>query len=197
MPSSATPPSRRGRERPSHRTDLRTVGGSAPCHRAGRGTDKHPPPKALLERLSDRLKLLTGGPREFSERQRTLRSTIEWSYELLEEGEKALFGRLSVFSGGATLEATEAVCDALGDLSLDAPRAPPRCWRRACWDRRKGQGRAALGDAGDHPRVREERLEESGEVEEIKRVHAQYFLTLAEEACQNSMAQIKLSGWRA
>jgi DNA-binding SARP family transcriptional activator len=59
------------------------------------------PPEALLDRLSDRLKLLTGGPRELSERQRTLRNTIEWSYELLEEGEKVLFRGLSVFSGGA------------------------------------------------------------------------------------------------
>jgi hypothetical protein len=56
----------------------------------------------LLSRLKDRLKLLRGGARDFSERQRTLWSTIEWSYELLEEDQKALFRRLSGFSGGAT-----------------------------------------------------------------------------------------------
>jgi class 3 adenylate cyclase len=61
------------------------------------------PPKAMLQRLSSRLKLLTGGARDLPERQRTLRATIEWSFALLEEGEQLLFGRLAVFSGGARL----------------------------------------------------------------------------------------------
>ena len=76
-------------------------------------------PQKMLERLSNRLKLLTGGARDLPERQRTLRSTIEWSYGLLEEGEKVLFARLSVFAGGRTLEAIEAICDAEGDLPVD------------------------------------------------------------------------------
>jgi class 3 adenylate cyclase len=62
------------------------------------------PPKKLLDRLSDRLKLLTRGARDLPERQRTLRSTIEWSYGLLDEGEKTLFARLSVFAGGVPLK---------------------------------------------------------------------------------------------
>ena len=57
-------------------------------------------PQAMLGRLGNRLKLLTGGARDLPERQRTLRSTIEWSYGLLEEDEKVLFARLSVFAGG-------------------------------------------------------------------------------------------------
>jgi predicted ATPase len=76
-------------------------------------------PQKMLERLGNRLKLLTGGARDLPERQRTLRSTIEWSYGLLEEGEKVLFARLSVFAGGRTLEAIEAICDAEGDLPVD------------------------------------------------------------------------------
>src|SRR5215211_3095029 len=76
-------------------------------------------PGVLLERLSNRLKLLTGGARNLPERQRTLRNAIQWSYELPDAGEKVLFARLSVFSGGATLEAIEAVCDAPGDLPTD------------------------------------------------------------------------------
>jgi predicted ATPase len=67
------------------------------------------PPKAILERLTSRLKLLTGGARDLPERQRTLRATIEWSHALLDEGEQLLFGRLAVFSGGRTLEAIGAV----------------------------------------------------------------------------------------
>jgi predicted ATPase len=61
------------------------------------------PPKAMLQRLSSRLKLLTGGARDLPERQRTLRATIEWSFALLDEGEQLLFARLAVFSGGARL----------------------------------------------------------------------------------------------
>ncbi len=66
----------------------------------------------ILERLEHRLPLLTGGARDLPERQRTLRATIEWSYDLLAEEEQRLFARLSVFSGGCTLEAAEDVCDA-------------------------------------------------------------------------------------
>src|SRR5688572_22895240 len=77
------------------------------------------PPRAMLERLGSRLKLVTGGARNLPERQRTLRGTIEWSHTLLEEGERVFFARLAVFSGGRTLEAIEAICDAKGDLPVD------------------------------------------------------------------------------
>ena len=76
-------------------------------------------PQKMLERLGNRLKLLTGGARDLPERQRTLRSTIEWSYGLLGEGEKVLFAKLSVFAGGRTLEAIEAICDAEDYLPID------------------------------------------------------------------------------
>jgi predicted ATPase len=69
-------------------------------------------PAVLLERLEQRLPLLAGGSRSAPERQRTLRATIAWSYELLMPVEQALFGRLAVFVGGCTLEAAEEVCDA-------------------------------------------------------------------------------------
>src|SRR5262249_26480169 len=67
-------------------------------------------PAALLARLEQRLPLLVHGARDVPQRQQTLRNTIAWSYDLLDESEKALFRRLSVFSGGFTLEAAEAVC---------------------------------------------------------------------------------------
>jgi predicted ATPase len=66
-------------------------------------------PAAILERLEQRLPLLTGGARNVPERQRTLRATIEWSYELLTPEEQQLFARLAVFAGGCTLEAAEDV----------------------------------------------------------------------------------------
>jgi predicted ATPase/class 3 adenylate cyclase len=79
-------------------------------------------PPALLRRLDQRLALLKGGAQDVDPRQRTLRGTIEWSYELLLEKEKALFARLGVFVGGCRLEAAEAVCDfdgVFGDELLD------------------------------------------------------------------------------
>jgi predicted ATPase len=69
-------------------------------------------PEQILRRLERRLPLLTGGARDAPERQRTLRSTIEWSYELLAEAEKSLVARLAVFAGSFELDAAEAVCDA-------------------------------------------------------------------------------------
>jgi predicted ATPase/class 3 adenylate cyclase len=74
-------------------------------------------PKKLLERLSDRLQILTGGARDRHARQQTLRGAIDWSYDLLEPGERKLFARLEVFSGGRSLEAIEEVCGR--DLEID------------------------------------------------------------------------------
>jgi len=68
-------------------------------------------PAQILERLAQRLDLLRAG-RDADPRQQTLRATIEWSHDLLSEPERQLFRRLSVFAGGSTLEAAEAVCDA-------------------------------------------------------------------------------------
>jgi predicted ATPase/DNA-binding SARP family transcriptional activator len=70
-------------------------------------------PAAILDRLGGRLDLLTGGPRDAPERQRTLRAAIEWSHDLLSDRERDVFARLAVFAGGWTLEAAEAV---LGDV---------------------------------------------------------------------------------
>ncbi len=81
------------------------------------------PPDALLARLGHRLDLLTGGAADLPERQRTLRGTLDWSYGLLDPHERTLLRRLSVFGGGATIDAVEAVCgdeavpDVLGTLS--------------------------------------------------------------------------------
>ena len=70
----------------------------------------------LLDRLTDRLSILVGGGPDAPERQRTLRATIDWSYELLTDAERSLLARLSVFTGGWTVEAAEAVC---GDERVD------------------------------------------------------------------------------
>ena len=76
-------------------------------------------PSAMLTRLESSLNLLTSGARDLPIRQQTLRGTVDWSYGLLNPAEQTLFRRLSVFVGGCTLEAVEAVCDTKGDLGLD------------------------------------------------------------------------------
>ena len=141
------------------------------------------PPKAMLQRLGSRLKLLTGGARDLPERQRTLRATIEWSYALLDEGEQLLFARLAVFSGGRTLEAIEAICDAEGDLPVDAFEGVSSLLDKSLLRQEEGpNGEPRFVMLETIHEYAREKLEESAEAEEIKRAHAEYFLTLAEEA---------------
>jgi predicted ATPase/class 3 adenylate cyclase len=125
-------------------------------------------PDALLERLDRRLPVLTGGPRDVPDRQRTLRDTIAWSYELLDESEQRLFSRLAVFAGGFTLRAAERVCDA--DLDTLASLVEKSLVRQ-------GEDRFRMLET-----IREfalERLEESGELERIRRRHLDFFLEFA------------------
>jgi predicted ATPase/class 3 adenylate cyclase len=141
------------------------------------------PPRAMLHRLGSRLKLLTGGARDLPERQRTLRATIEWSHALLDEGEQVLFARLAVFSGGRTLEAIEAICDSEGDLPVDAFEGVSSLVDKSLLRQEEGPDESPrfvmLETIHEFAR---EKLGESTEAEEIKRAHAEYFLTLAEEA---------------
>ena len=133
--------------------------------------------------MSSRLELLTGGARDLPARQQTLRSTIDWSYDLLDAGEQTLFRRLGVFVGGCTLEAAEAVCNAEhGDLPMDVAGWRWRRWStRACCGRKQepdGEPRFVMLET-----IREyalERLEASGEAERLRRQHARYYLTLGE-----------------
>ena len=141
------------------------------------------PPKAMLGRLANRLMLLTGGARNLPERQRTLRGTIEWSHTLLEEGEKTLFARMAVFSGGRTLEAIEAVCDAEGDLPVDAFEGVSSLLDNSLLRQEEGPEEeprfVMLETIHEYAR---ERLKQSGEADQIGRAHAQHFLALVEEA---------------
>jgi predicted ATPase/DNA-binding CsgD family transcriptional regulator len=139
-------------------------------------------PKKMLERLSDRLKLLTGGARDLPERQRTLRATMEWSHALLEEGEKLLFARLSVFAGGRTLEAIEAICDAEDDLPVDVLDAVESLVDKGLLREEVTGGEPRFYMLETVHEYAREKLEESGEAEELRMLHAQYFLSLAEEA---------------
>jgi predicted ATPase len=128
----------------------------------------------ILEWLEQRLPLLSGGARDLPERQRTLRATIEWSYELLAPEERQLFARLDVFAGGCTLEATELVAQAdLDTLQSVVGKSLLRHTQERFWMLETIREYAA------------ERLEQSGEADELQRRHAEYFLALAEEVEPN------------
>ncbi len=143
------------------------------------------PPQALLARLGQRLAVLTSGAQDVPEHQKTLRNTIEWSYQLLDAQEQLLFQQISAFVGGCTFQALEAVC-----IELDT-------------DSTAGQvldGVASLIDKSllqqveqeeEEPRlvmletIREYGLEclaTTGEAGVIRRAHAAYYLQLAERA---------------
>ena len=139
-------------------------------------------PEAMLARLGNRLKLLKGGARDLPARQQTLRGTLDWSYHLLTEEEKTLFGRLSAFSGGSTLEAIEEICYP-EEEGIDALEGIESLLEENLLKQEEGVGGesrfAMLETIQEYAR---EKLEESGEAEEVKRRHAEYFLGLAEEA---------------
>ncbi len=133
-------------------------------------------PEALVRRLDERLTLLTGGARDVDDRQRTLRKTIEWSYELLDERERTLFERLSVFVDGCRLEAAEAICGAeLGGLQSlieqsllrqkSDPDGEPRFWM--------------LETIREYA---QERLHATQPAEVAAHAHAEYYLRIAEDA---------------
>ncbi|HEX2035042.1 MAG TPA: AAA family ATPase [Chloroflexota bacterium] len=146
------------------------------------------PPRTMNALLADRrLAVLTGGPRDSIDRHRTLRQVMAWSYGLLSADEQARFRRLAVCRGGWTLEAAGAVC--AGDdaaQALPAQDADGLAWLASLMDKSLvEQERIATAE----PRfrmlatVREyalERLQESGEVETVRRRHAAYYLALAE-----------------
>jgi predicted ATPase/transcriptional regulator with XRE-family HTH domain len=138
-------------------------------------------PPALLERLSSPLGILTGGARDLPARQQTLRGTLDWSYGLLSNGEQRLFRRLAVFAGGCTLQAAEVVCNREEDLDVVETVSSLLDQSLLC----------PAEVTSEEPRVvmlqtiREyalEQLEESGEVEALRRRHADYYLALAEKA---------------
>ena len=150
------------------------------------------PPPALLARLEQRLGLLTGGPHDAPARLQTMRAAIAWSHDLLPEPEQELFRRLSVFVGGFTLEAAEAIAGhgVWGMAGHDAPVSPAAVFDGIAVLLDRSLLREEAG-AGGEPRyslletIREyglERLAASGEASSARRAHAAYFLALAEEA---------------
>ncbi|MER7431564.1 BTAD domain-containing putative transcriptional regulator [Nonomuraea rubra] len=135
----------------------------------------------LARRLDDRFRLLTSGSRTALARHKTLRAVVDWSWDLLSEAERGVLRRLSVFSGGASLEAAERVCGGEtfeGEQVLDVLTALI-------------EKSLLVADGDDTPRYRmlgtireyaAHRLAEAGESEQARRAHLAYFVELAETA---------------
>jgi predicted ATPase len=138
---------------------------------------------AVLERLDDRFHLLTGGVRTALERHKTLKATIDWSYDLLSDKEKILFNRLSVFVGGCTIEAAEKIC---GTTPLDYAIVDDLFSSLiekslVVTDTTAGTSyRYRLLETIRH--YAREKLYESGESDLIRESHLQYYLDMSENA---------------
>jgi predicted ATPase/class 3 adenylate cyclase len=129
-------------------------------------------PELLLDRLGDRLDSLKG-TRDAEERHATLRATIAWSYDLLDDTERRLFGRVGVFRAGCTLATAEAVCAA--ELDTLASLLDKSLLRRR--EGRSGEERYWMLET-----IREfalERLATSGEADEMRKRHAHWMLEIA------------------
>jgi predicted ATPase/class 3 adenylate cyclase/Tfp pilus assembly protein PilF len=153
-------------------------------------------PALLLARLESRLKLLTGGARDLPARQQTLHDTIAWSYGLLTETEKALFTRLSVFVGGFTLEAAEAVATLEGDLAAEMVDQLTSLMGKSLVRQTEAADGGlrftileTIGEYAAH------RLAVSEEEETVRRRHAEFFLALAGEASPR-LQRVDGAKWR-
>jgi predicted ATPase len=153
-------------------------------------------PEAMLGRLPHRLQLLQGGARDLPGRQQTLRRTIDWSHELLNDYEQAVFRRLSAFAGGFTLEAAQAVADPYATLGLPIDEGVAALVNKSLlqptepWE--GGEARFLMLET-----LREyalEKLAESGEERKTRQAHAAYFLVLAEEG-NAALASSDSSRW--
>jgi DNA-binding CsgD family transcriptional regulator/tetratricopeptide (TPR) repeat protein len=153
-------------------------------------------PQALLPRLRNRLKLLVGGAQDLPLRQQTLRGTIAWSYDLLEDAEQKLFRRLAVFVGGCTLDAVDAVCKSGQDPEVDMLDSVARMVDKSLLRQETqadGESRLLMLET-----IREyalERLEASDEAEDVRWRHATFFLQLAEEA-EPKIRSAEQATWR-
>jgi hypothetical protein len=126
----------------------------------------------MRNRLDHRFRLLVGS-RQGLERHHTLRHAVAWSYDLLDDAEKALLERCSVFTGGFDLESACAVADSVTTSTAYWICRTHRCASR-CWSPTVS-GANPVFDAGDDPPIAEERLVVRGEASEIRAAHSRYF----------------------
>jgi predicted ATPase/DNA-binding XRE family transcriptional regulator len=144
-------------------------------------------PTALLSRLDRALEAKGGAARDLPERQRTMRSTLNWSHDLLHVPEKELFRRLSVFAGGWTLEAAEALGEVEGEEGgLEADEILSLLGnlveQSLVVAQAEADGSVRYGMLEPVRQYALEKLEQSAEEQQVRRLHAAFYLALLEEA---------------
>ena len=140
------------------------------------------PPDAILTRLKRQFELLASGARDVPERQRTLRGAIAWSYDLLDGPSKHLLERLACFSGGWDLETAEQVCGPAEELGLDVFDGIAELADQSLIRRSEADGEIRFSMPETIHDFALERLTERGEVDELRRRHAQAYLDLSRAA---------------
>lgn len=151
------------------------------------------PPQALLKRLTSRLQVLTGGKQDLPVRQQTLHNTLQWSYDLLTVQEQSLFRLLSIFVGGCSLQAVEAVSQTLGSAAFADTSGSNQTMEVldgivSLLDKslvQQTEGEAEESRLLMLEMIREYGLaclQEQGELEDTRQAHAAYYLQFAEEA---------------
>jgi predicted ATPase len=140
-------------------------------------------PQAILTRLEQPLAVLTGGARDLPERQQTIRATIQWSHDLLSTAEQRLFRRLSVFVGGSTLDAAEAVATADDDPGIDVVDGVLSLIEKSLMTQvEQPDGETRFGMSTTVREFGLEQLAASADAAPAQDALAAYFLRLAEDA---------------
>lgn len=148
----------------------------------------------LAGRLDDRFRLLTGGSRTAMPRQQTLRAAMDWSYELLSEGERRLLRRLAVFAGGWTLEAAEAVCPMDGIEAAEILDLLTRLIAKSLVAVEAQSGEARYRLLETVRQYAEDRLVESGEAADARRRHRDWYQTLVDRRADEPFGP-RLPAW--
>lgn len=153
-------------------------------------------PREMLTRLSNRLNLLNSGARDLTERQRTLRGAITWSYDLLTEEEKTIFNRLSAFFNGCDFESAEFVCTRNNTDSLDLFTGIESLLEKSLLRREIGpNGTARFTMLETIREYAYEKLQESGSLPELRALHAQYFIQLSAQAKDSLLMGPEQPNW--
>jgi predicted ATPase/class 3 adenylate cyclase len=152
------------------------------------------PPQKLVERLEDRFRYLTGGKREALAHHQTLRATIDWSYDLLDEAEKLLLNRLSVFQGGFVMEAAEGVCAGEGLDELEVLDYLSQLVQKSLVEVDEQEDDARYRLLETVRQYAQEKLDEAGETETYHQAHLDHYLALAETA-EPELAGAEQASW--
>ncbi|NJD29745.1 MAG: adenylate/guanylate cyclase domain-containing protein [Chloroflexi bacterium] len=137
-------------------------------------------PEAIQSRLESQLGLLSGGARALPERQQTLRGAIAWSYDLLDDGQRALLDRLSVFAGGFDLEAAEAICGPADEVGVEIVDGLISLADQSLIRSAEADGEPRFSMLDTIRQYAAEMLDARGETRRLRDAHARWYLAVAE-----------------